>query len=140
VSKHGAQATRGFALVALACLVVGCGRSGDRADVRGVTQRFLGALERHDGTAACAELSRDTRSRLESSEQKPCRDSIGTLGLQAARVTRVQVFVTNAKADLANGDSVFLSEGMDGWQLSAIGCRPAGGKPADRPFDCALEA
>jgi hypothetical protein len=129
-----------FALVALTACVAGCGRDADRADARTVTTRFLAALERGDGEAACAQLSPDTRAALVDEEQKPCRDAVGSLGLQASPVTRLQIYVTNAKADLANGDSAFLSQGAQGWRVSAVGCRPARGKPADAPYDCALEA
>jgi hypothetical protein len=129
-----------FAVLALAIVTAGCGRAGDRADARAVTTRFLAALERGDGAAACAQLSPATRVTLEDQEGKPCREAVGSLGLQASPVTRLQVYVTNAKADLADGDSAFLSQGADGWRLSAVGCRPARGKPADAPFDCTLEA
>ena len=105
-----------------------------------MTTRFLAALEQGDGEAACAQLSPDTRAQLVSEEQKPCREAVGSLGLQASSVTRLQIYITNAKADLANGDSAFLSYGAQGWRLSAVGCRPARGKPADAPFECALEA
>jgi len=131
---------RSVALLALAVCAVGCGRAGDRADARAVTVRFLTALERGDGTLACAQLSPDTRAALVKEEGKPCREAVGSLGLQASPVTRLQLYVTNAKADLANGDSAFLSQGAQGWRLSAVGCRPARGKPADAPYDCALEA
>jgi hypothetical protein len=128
------------ALCGLALCVGGCGRDADRTEVRAVADRFLQALENHDGAAACAQLSPDTRQQLEDKEQEPCREAVGSLGLQRAPVTRVQVYITNAKADLVTGDSLFLSQGPAGWRLSAVGCRPAEGKPADRPFDCALEA
>jgi hypothetical protein len=130
----------GMVVAALSLCAVGCGRDGERAQVRAVADRFLQALEHHDGTAACAVLSSQTRKQLEASEHKPCREAVGGMGLQRGRVERVQVFITNAKADLANGDSLFLSQGTQGWQLSAVGCRPNGGKPADRPYDCALAA
>jgi hypothetical protein len=129
-----------FVLAALAACVAGCGRSADRADARAVTARFLAALERGDGEAACAQLSPDTRASLVQQEQKPCRDAVGSLGLQASPVTRLQIYITNAKADLADGDSAFLSQGAQGWRLSAVGCRPARGKPADAPYQCTLQA
>jgi hypothetical protein len=139
-SAKGSGLLGGLVLLGLAVCVAGCGRGSDRADARAVTARFLAALERGDGAAACAQLSPATRVTLEDSEQKPCREAVGSLGLQASPVTRLQLYVTNAKADLANGDSVFLSQGAQGWRLSAAGCRPARGKPADAPYDCALEA
>jgi hypothetical protein len=131
------------ALVALAAgvgLLAGCGDTGARADVRAVSEQFLRALETHDDAAACAALSRQARAQLEDEEGKPCPEAIGGLGLQGSAVRRVQVFMTSAKADLRDGDSLFLSNGTDGWRLDAIGCRPEGRKPADRPYDCALEA
>jgi hypothetical protein len=131
------------AVVAAICLTVltaGCGRTDDRASVRSVTGRFFGAIERHDDGAACSQLSEDTRTELESQEQQPCARALSALDLKGGSVTRVQVFVTNAKADLSSGESVFLDQGPDGWRLSAIGCQVEGGKPADRPYDCELEA
>jgi hypothetical protein len=137
------RAGAGSGPLIVACLALaagGCGGGSDRAQVRSVTERFFAALERHDGAGACAQLSADTRSELESEEQKACAGAIESLGVRGAPVTRVQVFITNAKADLANGDSVFLDQGPSGWRLSAIGCQVQGGKPADRPYDCELEA
>jgi len=117
--------------------LAGCGGAQD--DVRGVSDRFLEALASGDGAAACGTLSDQARAHLENEEGKPCPEVIGDLGLQGSTVSRVQVYMTSAKADLRNGDSLFLSEGPDGWRLDAIGCTPTAGKPADRPYDCALE-
>src|SRR4051794_23832727 len=124
--------------IAAGCLV-GCGGSGARSDVRVVSDGFLQAIGQHDDAAACRALSDQARTQLEDDEGKPCAQAIGGLGLQPSTVRRVQVFMTNAKADLRNGDSLFLSQGVDGWRLDAIGCKPEAGKPADRPYDCALE-
>jgi hypothetical protein len=52
----------------------------------------------------------------------------------------VEVYVTNAKADLESGESAYLLQTQDGWRISAVGCTPEGGKPADRPYDCELQA
>lgn len=126
--------------VVLGCGCAGCGRGGARADVRSVSDRFLNALAADDGAAACATLSRQARAALENEEGKPCDEAIVDLGLQRSAVRRVQVYLTSAKADLADGDSLFLSNGAEGWRLDAAGCKPEGRKPADRPYDCALEA
>jgi hypothetical protein len=131
-------ARRATALVIAAGCLAGCG-GGARGDVRVVSAGFLQALGRHDDAAACESLSDQARAQLEDDEGKPCEQAIGGLGLQPSTVRRVQVFMTNAKADLGNGDSLFLSQGPDGWRLDAIGCKPEAGKPADRPYDCALE-
>jgi hypothetical protein len=128
--------------VAVMCLGVltACGRDEDRARVRSVTASFFSALERHDDGAACSQLSEDTRTELESQEKQRCPRALHALDLKSGSVTRVQVFVSNAKADLSSGESVFLAQGPNGWRLSAIGCEAQGGKPADRPYDCELQA
>jgi hypothetical protein len=127
-------------VLVLAVLATGCGRSGDREAVRAVTEHFLAAVEADDGEAACADLSTDTRKELESQEQRDCRDAVGELQLEPGATDRVEVYVTNAKVDLASGQSVFLSRTREGWRLSAVGCEPEAGEPAERPFDCELEA
>lgn len=129
-----------IALLLLCLASAGCGRSDDRTAATTVTTRFLAALDSGDGATACAQLSADTRGKLESDEKKPCREAIGGLGLQTGAVSAVELFLTNAKADLANGDSAFLSLTAQGWRLSAVGCKPSGGPPSDEPMDCDLEA
>jgi hypothetical protein len=131
-------ATIAFALSALA--LCGCVRDGDRREAQVVTERFFAALQRNDGALACAQLSTDARDELESQEGEPCRQAITGLGLHGAGITSVQVFVTDAKVDLADGDSLFLGSTAQGWRLSAVGCKPQEGKPPDSPLDCALEA
>jgi hypothetical protein len=118
----------------------GCDRAGDRDAVRSVTEHFLAAVEAGDGEGACGDLSTDTRKALESREQTDCRDAVGELQLEPGVTDRVQVYVTNAKVDLASGQSMFLSRTQEGWRLSAVGCEPEAGQPAERPFDCELEA
>jgi hypothetical protein len=105
-----------------------------------VTEGFFAAVEQGDGAAACARLSVDTRAQLESQEQRQCREAVTGLRLEGGAPTRIEVYETNAKADLPGGQSAFLSLTAQGWRLSAIGCEPEGGKPADRPYDCEIEA
>jgi hypothetical protein len=126
------------ALLAVAALA-GCGQSDDRDTVRATTERFVAAYEADDGETACAALSQDTRTELESQERRPCPEAVSDVELEGGAVTRVHVTLTNAKVDLASGETVFLSEQADGWRISALGCRPEG--PATKtPFDCELEA
>jgi hypothetical protein len=127
-------------MLVAALAVSACGRSGDRAEVQSAARAFLAAQAAGDGEAACARLSRDTVEALERQEGTPCPDAVDELPLDGGAVTRVQLAVTNAKVDLRSGESVFLSREPDGWRLSAVGCRPEGGKPADRPFTCEVEA
>jgi hypothetical protein len=118
----------------------GCGTSGDRERATAVAGRFFAAVDSGDGATACAQLSVDTRAALEQDEKKPCREAIGALGIEPAAVKAVEVFSTNAKADLGNGQSAFLSLTSQGWRLSAVGCKPGDGPPSDVPMDCELEA
>lgn len=126
-------------LVALVLGTAGCGQSADRDAVRVLTQRFLAAYQAQDGAAACDALSQATRKELEGEEGKACAQALPSLQLDGGAVTRVHVYLTNAKVDLASGESLFLSEERSGWRLSAVGCQPQG-KPADRPYDCELQA
>ena len=119
--------------------LAGCGQSDDREAVRATTQQFLAAYAADRDEAACGTLSSDTVQELESQEGAPCPDAIGKVELDGGTVADVEVSVTNAKVDLATGESVFLSEQADGWKITALGCRSAG-KPADEPFDCELTA
>ena len=123
----------------LAVGVTGCGQSDDRDAVRATTQQFLAAYAADRNEAACQTLSSDTVKELESEEGAPCPDAIGKVELDGGNVVDVAVDVTNAKVELATGESVFLSEQADGWKIKALGCRSAG-KPADEPFDCELTA
>jgi hypothetical protein len=131
------------ALVIVVVLVVlgasGCGRADDRSAVRTVTERFVAAVESGDGVRACAQLSPDTRAELESQEQHPCREAIGSLQLEGGSVTGVQVYVLNAIVELSSGEAAFLDHGTRGWRVSAVGCEVQGATPADRPYDCELE-
>jgi hypothetical protein len=128
----------GILLAALA--LSGCGQTAERDAVRTATERFYAAVGSHDGARACAQLSEETIKQLELSEKAKCADAVGSLGLSPTRVTHVEVFVTNAKVDLANGASAFLDETAAGWKLSALGCRPTNGNPQEQPMGCAVES
>ena len=134
------RATSLVVALAAAAALGGCARDADRDSVEAVTDRFFMALEAADGEKACAQLSTDTRSELESQEQKACTEAVTSLQVEGGALARVQVYVTNAKADLESGESAYLSQTQDGWRISAVGCTPEGGKPADRPYDCELQA
>jgi hypothetical protein len=125
----------------LLCLgATGCGRTADREQATEVAERFFTAVGAGDGVTACAQLGADTRKALEDDEGKPCRDAIGGLSLEAGTPTKLELYLTNAKADLDNGESAFLSLTAEGWRLSAVGCKPGSDPPEDEPMDCELEA
>jgi hypothetical protein len=128
------------AMLGLVLATAGCGRAGDEATARTVTEDFFAAVQSGDGEQACTQLSPDTRAELEQQEQRPCRDAVTELKLEGGSIAHVQVYLLNAMVELSSGEAVFLDQGEEGWRLSAIGCKPQGGKPADRPYDCELES
>jgi hypothetical protein len=119
-------------LVIAGVALAGCGRSGDRASVRSVAEGFYAAVADHDGAAACARLSADTRAALEQQESMPCARAVAHLDLSGRRANSVRVYATNAAVELVDGDTVFLQDTRAGWRIAAAGCRPqAHGEPAD---------
>jgi hypothetical protein len=102
-----------------------------------VAERFQGALERQDGAAACAELSEETKSKLEQQEQAPCERAILRVNLPEGGIAaKTSVYITSASVRLTVGPTMFLDEGPRGWRISAAGCEPA--EPG-QPFQCELE-
>jgi hypothetical protein len=126
-------------LLAIGCGSAGCGADTDVAAVRAVSERFSAAVKAQDGERACAQLTPQTRARLEKQEQRQCREAITGVRLEPGSVIRVQVYVLNAIVELSNGEAEFLEQGQEGWRLSAIGCTPQKGKPVDHPYDCQVE-
>jgi hypothetical protein len=123
-------------IAVLAVLGSGCGTDPAAGDARHAVQAFYAGLERHDGSAACRQLSDDTRSSLETSEKKPCEQAVFSLGLSPSRIVAVRVYVTSAEAELARGEAAFLDQTPQGWKISAVGCKPK----HEQPYDCQLEA
>ena len=124
--------TRQALPLAVAVLALaGCGRSGDRANVRSIAEGFYAAAGAHDGARACAWLSADARQALEQDQSEPCSRAVEQLKLSGNRARRVEVYSTNAAVALRGGDVVYLEETPQGWRISAAGCRaPAYAKPA----------
>ena len=129
-----------LALVLAALLAGGCGTSDDRDQARATAERFYAAVREDDGEAACRELGDPLLEQVESQREASCEAVITGLEYDGGTIDRVEVYITNAKVDLSSGESAFLSRDTDGWKLSAIGCRAEKGKPADRPFECEVEA
>ena len=129
-----------FATCVLALLAAGCGTSDDRDQALATAIRFFAAIEDRPQDA-CEELSQATREQLESRYgDQPCAEVIARVPFEAGHVERTEVWITNAKIDFASGESAFLTRESDGWKLSALACKPAEGKPADRPLECEVEA
>lgn len=120
--------------------LTGCGRAGDRADVRRVAEAFAVALAQDRGQAACAALAEDTRAELVSQEGKRCADAVGSLELKGGAVARVVLDVDGAMVELSSGERDFLSRTTNGWRLAAVGCLAEDGPPDRYPMDCELAA
>jgi hypothetical protein len=130
---------RATPVLLLVLALAGCGQSDDRATVRAVTERFFNAYEANQGAVACATMATETRKQLESEESRPCPEAIGSIELSGGAISHVSVQLTSAKVDLADGESLFLSQEQPGWRITALGCRPTE-SPTDTPLDCELEA
>ena len=131
----------GAKALALACLLAlplaACGTAGRERAASAVSERFHAALESEDGAAACAELSKETASKLEQQEKKPCDEAI--LGLDIPKggsATVRRVYVRSAYVRLPGGSADFLDEGPGGWRIAASGCRRTA---TGQPYDCELE-
>ena len=124
-----------IALASIAAIASGCG--DEPATAERVTGEFFAALQEGDADAACDALSGATRAALERNERSPCPEALASLQLTGGEVTRAQVYVTQARVSLSNGQFVFLGRTPEGWKLDAAGCRPAG---ENQPFDCELES
>ena len=136
----GVRSPIAFMLLLLCLAATGCGRGEDRARATEVAGKFLQAVAAGDAAVACGLLAEDTRTALENEESEPCGEAIGNVQIEAGAPTAVELYLTNAKADLDDGDSAFLSLTADGWRISAAGCKAGDGPPADAPMDCELEA
>jgi hypothetical protein len=127
-------------LALVAATAGGCGVGDDRDAARAATERFYAAIRAGDGAAACAELAENTVKALESQSGQSCAEAVTGLSYRGGDIVRVQVYATNAKVDLARGESAFLSPEQGEWKLSAVACAPEQGKPRDRPYECEVEA
>jgi hypothetical protein len=127
-----------FALMVAAVVSLsGCGTAADRDRVRAVTARFFAALDARHGQDACAQLSAALRTTLmEDQPGRSCARAALELRSRGAAITAVQVYATSARADLADGQSIFLGQTREGWRIQALGCRPR----ASGPYECEDEA
>lgn len=120
-----------FGSVAIALPLTACSGSPHRDVVSRVAASFVSAVQRHDGTAACALLSPDARSSVVGATNVPCSKAILTVDEAGKDVTGVQVWGDAAQVRIGD-DVVFLRRLQKHWLVSAAGCtqQPAG------PYDC----
>jgi hypothetical protein len=111
----------------------GCGTGTDQDRVRGTTARFFSALDARRGGESCTWLSSALAKAIEQEHHGDrCANVVARIEARGSAVTQVRVYATSARADLADGDSVFLGLTRHGWRIEALGCRvrPTG------PYDC----
>jgi hypothetical protein len=134
VSVRAAILALGAGLVLAAA---GCGASERKSDAEAVAERFHTAVAQEDGSAACAELSEETASKLEQQADMPCERGVLELELPAGgAASETSVYITSASVSFAEGGTTFLDEGARGWEVSAAGCTPTA---PNLPYDCELE-
>jgi hypothetical protein len=114
-------------LLLLGLILAGCGSGADERDARAAAERFFAALD---------QLSPSTRQALVEQERRRCAEAVLDVPLRGGRAGTVQVDAGSAIVRLGSGDTVFLSNGSTGWQISAVGCRPM----SSGPYHCELEA
>lgn len=126
----------GMAAVVLPALVVlaGCA-AASKPDVQTTAQKFQTAVRDHQTKAACAMLSEEARSSLESTSARPCPRALNALHLSTGNPTTIEIWGTNAQARLPDG-ALFLAEFTSGWKITGAGCKPR----QDRPYSCAVRS
>ncbi|HEY4096910.1 MAG TPA: hypothetical protein VGM33_15420 [Baekduia sp.] len=127
-------------VILASCLVAltaaGCGASNDRDQARAAVEKVYASADRHDGAAACAQLSPALRAQLVDDEGAPCPRAVLRLHLRGQRPATVRVYADAAEVRLAGGDTVFLGDTREGWRVEALGCRPHG----PGPYACEAQA
>jgi hypothetical protein len=109
----------------------GCSAAGEPAVVA-AADRFVGAVDRHDGAAACAMLTEYARHDTETFGRN-CPTQLAGLPDPGA-VQQVEVWGDTAQVRLAHG-TLFLLQFPDGWRVSAAGCVPQ----EDAPYRCEVQ-
>jgi hypothetical protein len=115
-------------------LLAGCGRPGGASGVEQVAQRFVTAVQAHNGTAACALLTATARDSVSGMTDASCPDQIVNVDESGAQVRGVQIWGDAAQVRIGS-DVLFLRHISAGWRISAAGCKPE----PPRPYNCDVE-
>jgi hypothetical protein len=134
-----------FTLVVIATGLIlysalGIVRNSDDPAAGAAVSAFGAALKQHDGARACAELTKETQSKLEDDRKKPCDQAIVEVASEVepgSAVTRVDVAETSAYVRTSQGPTFFLDRIGGTWKIGAAGCTKQAG---DAPYSCALES
>jgi hypothetical protein len=119
----------------VAATVIGLVRTQDDPAATRAVARFSAAIQRHDGAAACRQLSAATIKSLEQQQGTGCAKAVLGVGLSGGRVSRSDVVERSAKVDVEKDGSVFLDQTRRGWLITAFGCKPV----KTRPYDCEVQ-
>ena len=124
---------RAALIAGLGCALAaaGCGTSDDRREARLVAAQLHAGVAAGDGEAACVRLSPPAAAALEREEKRPCATAVVDLELGSSEVAEVEVWETEAVVIFADGGRTFLGRRPGGWKVSAAGCRPQPGGPAE---------
>jgi hypothetical protein len=117
-------------VLGLVLATVGGCTNADEPAVREVAASFGGA----DADGRCRLLAPTTVTALERDESSSCSEAIGQLSVGSGEVVSVQVWGPDALVRLTD-DTLFLTRGDTGWQVSAAACAPDG----DGRYVCQLE-
>jgi hypothetical protein len=123
-------AVRALCLPVLVAGTAGACTNADAPEVRDVAASFAGA----DPAGRCQLLSAATRTALEKDESAPCPAALAGLPVGSGEVRSVEVWGQDALVHLSD-DSLFLTRGPQGWQVSAAACEPDG----EGPYVCQVE-
>ncbi|MBT2444327.1 hypothetical protein J7E93_30385 [Streptomyces sp. ISL-36] len=114
----------------LGASLAGCADVDDRAAAAETAAvRFTAALAEPGTGGACDALAPATREELE--QEGPCPQALASLGLDpdVGRVVGADVYGSQARV-VFERDNVFLASFPEGWKVTAAGCTPRQGRPA----------
>ena len=127
-----------LALVVVAALAGCSAATSERDDAAAAVERFYAAVEQGDGAGACEQLSTATFLQLEAQSGLRCREVVTRLDLAGGEVAVTEIAATAAMVQLTSNEAAFLSRGLEGWRLSAVGCKPPA--RSEDPYSCEAQA
>ncbi|MDQ2749933.1 MAG: hypothetical protein M3Y44_10510 [Actinomycetota bacterium] len=120
--------------VVLLFVLAGCSPAGQGKAAVGVATRFVTAVSRHDGSAACDLLSARARSSASGATDTPCPQAVLNVKENGTQVRGVQIWSDRAQVRIG-GDVLFLERFNAGWRVNAAGCKP----DPPKPYECDVE-
>lgn len=125
---------KGIVLLTLAAFAAGgCSQEQDAASVETTARGFFAAVVAGDGDGACALLSPDARSGLESGGSS-CAEEIVKLPLRGGAAGPAEIWGEQARIRMGS-DTVFPTRWASAWRITAAGCE----RRVGRPYDCEVE-